>query len=307
MIRLIPCLLLAASLTLPATAAPAGDGAAGVPLPAALRGKDYALTKDWDFGSNIRTLDQLRAEFHTRYVYDNGQQDTLPGNGEWERYRDNDNHRIENGVLKLIAHVRGGLQNGGIESGMLRSKWTGKYGYYEIRMKVPHGRGLWPAFWLNPEDQKWPPEIDIVEIVNNGRDTTRNSFHNVMSSPGHRATEMLTQLDRWGSYRPGFDYADGFHTFAVEWTPQTVRHFVDDKLVAERRFEWVHQDGSDGGPAHVLVNLAVGGKWPEAPTSLGDFPAALEVDYIRVWQRRGAAKEESSWQSGASASSLRPR
>lgn len=305
MLRFVSSVLLAASLALPAAAAP--DRGAAPPLPAPLRGKDYALVKDWDFGRNIRTLDQMRAEFHTRYVYDNGRQDTLPGNGEWERYRDNDNHRIEGDVLKLVAHVRGGLRNGGIESGMLRSKWTGKYGYYEIRMKVPRGRGLWPAFWLNPEDQKWPPEIDVVEIVNNGRDTTRNSFHNVLPSPGHRASDVYTVLDRWGSYRPPFDYADGFHTFAVEWTPQTVKHFVDDKLVAERRFEWVHEDGSDGGPAHVLVNLAVGGKWPEAPTSLADFPAVLEVDYIRVWQRRGAAKETTSWQPGASPSSWRSR
>jgi beta-glucanase (GH16 family) len=48
----------------------------------------------------------------------------------------------------------------------------------------------------------------------------------------------------------------------------------------------VHADGSDAGPAHVLVNLAVGGKWPEAPTSESDFPAILHVDWVRVWQKK---------------------
>ncbi len=50
-------------------------------------------------------------------------------------------------------------------------------------------------------------------------------------------------------------------------------------------FEWKHDDGTDGGPAHVLVNLAVGGKWPGPPVEPEAFPAKLEIDYIRVWQR----------------------
>lgn len=266
---------------------PFAGAACAQEAPAPIRGQGYALVKNWDFGRNIRSDADLRREFYTRYVYENGRLDTLPANGEWQRYRDHDNHRIVGDELQLVAHVRRGLRNGGIESGMLRSRWIGKYGYYEIRMKVPRGRGLWPAFWLNPEDQKWPPEIDVVEIVNNGRDTTRNSFHNLL--PGRRGAKVVTRasrLDKWGSYRPDFDYADDFHRFAVEWTPELVRHYVDDVLVAERPFEWVHEDGRDAGPAHVLVNLAVGGKWPEAPTSERDFPAILRVDWIRVWQKR---------------------
>jgi beta-glucanase (GH16 family) len=257
--------------------------AAEVPKP--LQGKGYRLVKDWDFGRNIRTLEEMRAEFHTRFVYEDGKLDTLPRNGEWQRYRDNDNHRIAGEALQLVAHLRDGMKQYGIESGMLRSKWTGKYGYYEIRMKVPPGRGMWPAFWLNPEDQVWPPEIDVVEIVNNGRDDTRNSFHNVHPPKGRTAPATYSRLDRWGSWRPGIDYRNGFHRFAVEWTPDLVRHFVDDVLVSERRFEWVHENGADGGPAHVLVNLAVGGGWPEAPTNERDFPAVLEVDWMRVWQK----------------------
>jgi beta-glucanase (GH16 family) len=253
--------------------------------PAAIRGQGYTLAKNWDFGVTVRSLDDLHRDFYTRFVYESGRLDHLPANGEWQRYADRDNHRLEDGVLKLVAHIRGGLRDGGIESGMLRSKWTGKYGYYEIRMKVPPGRGLWPAFWLNPEDQTWPPEIDVVEIVNNGRDTTRNSFHNVLPGHGREAPLVFSKLDRWGSYHPDFDYKDGFHTFAVEWTPDAVRHYVDDVLLAERRFSWKHDDGRDGGPAHVLVNLAVGGKWPEPPQSAADFPALLAIDYIRVWQK----------------------
>ncbi|MBV9849078.1 MAG: glycoside hydrolase family 16 protein [Armatimonadetes bacterium] len=275
--RLFPVLGVAAALL---AALPVQAGRVKTPAP--IRGKGYRLVQDWDFGATVKTKKQLYDQFYTRYVYNNGTLDTL--NDEWERYRDDNNHVLDGHVLSLVARAPGGLKPGGIESGMLRSKWTGEYGYYECRMKVPAGRGMWPAFWLNPQDGKWPPEIDVVEIVNNGRDTTKSSFHNVHPGKTDKVEDVQTKLDKWSSYRPGFDYADGFHTFAVEWTPDTVRHYVDDVLVAERRFHWTHEDGSDGGPAHVLVNLAVGGSWPGPPTSAGEFPAALEIQYIRVWQ-----------------------
>jgi len=255
----------------------------GVPVPKAIDGQGYRLVKDWDFGKNIRDEAALRREFHTRYIYENGKLDRLKD--EWQRYRDNENHVFDDGGLSLVARVTGGLKPGGIESGMLRSRWTGQYGYFEARVKVPAGRGLWPAFWLNPEDQVWPPEIDIMEIVDNGRDTTRNSFHYVHGHGPKKTRNMESKLDKSGSYRPGVDYADGFHTFAVEWTEDRVRHFVDDVMVVDRAYVWQHNDGRDAGPAHVLMNLAVGGGWPGAPSAATAFPARLQVDYIRVWQK----------------------
>jgi beta-glucanase (GH16 family) len=143
---------------------------------------------------------------------------------------------------------------------------------------------MWPAFWLNPQDGKWPPEIDIMEIINNGKITTTTSYHNVHSNNKGNGV-ISTTLDKWNAYVPGFDYADGYHTFAVAWTPDEVRHYVDGKLIIDRHFFWTHNDGSDGGPAHVLVNLAVGGSWPGPPTSADEFPAKLSVKYIRVWQK----------------------
>jgi beta-glucanase (GH16 family) len=261
-------------------AATAAVPSPSVPVPAPIAGKGYKLVQNWDFSTAVATKARLYDQFFTRYIYNDGKLDTL--NKEWERYRDNDNHILDGKVLKLTARVVGGLKDGGIESGMLRSRWTGKYGYFECSMKVPRGRGMWPAFWINPQ-KGWPPEIDVLEIVNNGRDTTRNSFHFVHGKNKANAT-IETKLDKWGSYRPGVDYADDFHTFAVEWTPDTVSHFVDGKLVVKRRYYWTHDDGTDGGPAHVLVNLAVGGDWPGPPLSERDFPAELAIRFIRVWQ-----------------------
>ena len=243
----------------------------------------YRLVKNWDFATLIRDGAALRKEFYTRYVYSNGTLDHL--NDEWSRYADSNNHPFTPHGLSLVARLIGALAPGGIQSGMLRSRWTGQYGVFEIRMKVPPGRGMWPAFWLNPQDQRWPPEIDVVEIVNNGKDTTRNSFHFLHPEAAGPVDAGTSKLDGNHALTPGFDYANNAHVFAVEWTKERVRHYLDGTLIADRPYRWSHGDGSDGGPAHVLVNLAVGGKWPGPPTDAKSFPATLDVDYIRVWQR----------------------
>jgi Glycosyl hydrolases family 16 len=243
----------------------------------------YRLVKNWDFTAVIRDESALRKEFHTRYIYGGGALDHL--NDEWSRYRDRNNHVFTPSGLSLVARLAGPLGPGAIESGMLRSRWSGQYGVFEIRMRVPSGRGMWPAFWLNPEDQKWPPEIDVVEIVSNGRDTTRRSFHFLHPDPAPKAAPGPSKLDDDQTFSPGIDYAEGFHVFAVEWNKDRVRHLVDGQVIADRSYRWSHGDGSDGGPAHVLVNLAVGGKWPGPPAGAASFPARLDIDYVRVWQR----------------------
>jgi hypothetical protein len=273
--------LVASGLALLASTFPAGVADAAVPV--GFSSTDgYRLIKDWDFARIVRDAQTLDREFATRYIYAGGSLDHL--NDEWSRYRDRDNHIFTPRGLSLVARATGPLGPATIESGMLRSRWSGEYGVFEIRMKVPRGRGMWPAFWLNPQDQKWPPEIDVVEIVNNGRDDTRRGFH-FLHPDGKAVAAPAPQLGRDQVFEPGADYADGFHVFAVEWTPDRVRHLVDGKPIAERAYRWAHDDGSDGGPAHVLVNLAVGGQWPGPAQRESDFPAALEIEYIRVWQR----------------------
>lgn len=256
-------------------------GAPGLPRP--IRDSGYRLVRNWDFGRTVTDHEKLRGEFFTRYIYDQGRLDAL--NDEWQRYRDSDNHVFDGDGLSLVARAPAELASGLIESGMLRSRWSGQYGYFECRMKVPAGRGLWPAFWLNPQDAIWPPEIDVVEVVNNGRDTTRDSFHFVHPGVPNDRPATYSRLGSNHAFRPGFDYKDDFHTFAVDWTAERVRHFVDDVLIVDRPFRWLHSSGADGGSAHVLVNLAVGGKWPGPPARRDDFPAKLQLKHIRVWQR----------------------
>lgn len=291
--------VMALSLTLLAAGSWMARRSAGAPAPAAAisapavpaasalsplglsEDSGYRLAKNWDFRALIRDDAALRAEFFTRYIYAGGTLDHL--NDEWSRYRDADNHVFTPDGLALTARVRGTLVPGQVESGMLRSRWSGQYGVFEIRMKPPAGRGLWPAFWLNPEDQVWPPEIDVIEIVDNGRDTPRHGFH-FLHGLDEGKRPIFSRLNAAHAYAPGGDYSAAFHVFSVEWTPGRVRHRVDGALVVDREFRWVHADGKDAGPAHVLANLAVGGSWP-GPPSAEVLPARLVIDYIRVWQR----------------------
>lgn len=243
----------------------------------------YRKVQDWDFVSGIRDQAALRRQFFTRYIYDGGRLDHL--NDEWSRYRDDDNHRFTPEGLALVAHAPGEPAPGTVSSGMLRSRWTGQYGIFEARLKLPSGRGLWPAFWLNPQNGRWPPEIDVVEVVNNGVDTTQHSFHFVHGKAEATKTEVIqSSLDARQRFDAKLDLAAAFHDYAVEWTPERVRHYIDDRLVIERRYLWRHDDGSDAGPAHLLLNLGVGGKWP-GPPGAAVLPASLLMAHLRVWQR----------------------
>src|SRR5271165_6439397 len=238
----------------------------------------YHLVRDWSFGRTIKTLDGLHREFYTRFSYEQNTLDHF--NDEWQRYRDNDNHVFTDTGLDLVARIADGTHAGGIESGMLRSRYHQEFGYFESRLKMPRIRGGWLSFWLIAASGRVPPEIDIVEIINNGKETTRRSYHILH---GQVRNTRYSALDRDGGLDAQVDFADDFHQFSIEWTPDAVKHFVDDRLVADRSFAWVHPDGSAPGPAELIINLAIGGSWPGPPQNAADFPAALAIDYLRIY------------------------
>jgi beta-glucanase (GH16 family) len=147
-----------------------------------------------------------------------------------------------------------------------------QYGRFEIRCKIPRGKGLWPAFWLLPTDTSWPPEIDVFETIGTDPNTVHMTTH--WSENGqHRSN---------GKEFTGPDFSDGFHTFAVEWTESTMVWFVDG--VERHRVE----NGSPRGQMYLLANMAVGGSWPGAPDATTQFPATFEIDYIRAYTAEAA-------------------
>jgi hypothetical protein len=152
------------------------------------------------------------------------------------------------------------------------------YGYFEITARIPHGRALWPAFWLLPTDLDWPPEIDVMEVL--GQDTTKlyTTIHSKKLNPGDG--KYL------GFATKGTDLSTGFHRYAVDWGPQKIRFYLDRKLVfSEPTPPDMHQ------PFYMLVNLGVGARhsWPGAPDGATHFPAYFDIAHISAWQRRAYA------------------
>lgn len=240
------------------------------------------LVREWDFSASTRKLPALLDDFHTLYAFDGGRQDYLPGTGEWQRYHVNRNHVLEDGALKLVARSAKGWAPGGFESGMIRSKLAQRYGYFEVSVKMPKGRGLWPSITLQPADAVWPPSIVVATSVGNRPGELHASYHLLAGKPV--GPDRDSKVDQWGGYENPADLTAGYHVFAVDWTPQGVTHYVDGVAVVKRSFAWKHDDGSDAGPAQLVLSLAVGGDWAGPPMNESDFPAAMAIKYIRIYR-----------------------
>lgn len=159
-------------------------------------------------------------------------------------------------------------------------KVTPRYGRIEARIKVPAGAGLWPAFWMLGEDfftvgHPQSGEVDIMEIVGKEPATAWASVH----GPGY--TGLSNRFD----LPPGSTFADDFHTFAVDWSPDGLVFSVDGQAYHSvppadaGANEWVFDQ-----PFFLVLNLAVGGRWPGEPTPQTQFPASMLVDYVAVYR-----------------------
>ncbi len=145
------------------------------------------------------------------------------------------------------------------------------YGYVEARLRLPAERGLWPAFWLLPADSESRPEIDVLETLGQTPDRARFHYHYV-----DRGGRRRSLGDDWRSST----LADGgWHRYAVDWRPGSITWIVDGRA----RWRVTGASVADE-PLYVVLNLAVGGIYPGPPDETTDLPAAVEADWIRVWQ-----------------------
>ena len=247
-------------------------------------------TQVWQqtFGDEFNDLLLDPTKWSSCYWWVLGSGCTNSGNAEQQWYTPA--NVIEgDGTLKLRAQRQTTLAPDGktyeYTSGMISSgrttnllstppKFQFKYGYMEMRAKLPKGTGLWPAFWTLPSSHGWPPEIDVMESrgdrptdVNVGvynKDATGKTVH---------GSVWVTGLA---------DYTADFHTFAVDWQPTHLSYYID----GVERIRVTDPVRIPTEPMYVLANLAVGGNWPGSPDATTPFPSELEIDWIHVFERK---------------------
>jgi beta-glucanase (GH16 family) len=147
------------------------------------------------------------------------------------------------------------------------------YGYWEARIRVPYGRGLWSAFWGKPASEEWPPELDVEEIGGAAPGTVIMSAH-WRDETGHRMTNQRYQ---------GAGFSDDFHVFGAEWSPEGTIWYVDG--VERARITDGAAEMAAKGPFYALLNMQVGLGGAIAADATTPFPAYQLVDYVRIWER----------------------
>jgi beta-glucanase (GH16 family) len=187
---------------------------------------------------------------------------------------------VRNGVLSIVARrtpaeLKPVLFNNEYTSGILTTQGTfaQKYGYFELRSKIPVGTGVWPAFWLLADDGGWPPEVDVME----GRGERPGDL--VMTTHWRIPTGRIESC--------GFDFAlpdaaTEFHDYGVLWMQDRIIYYIDRKPVSDIKVPIGFND-----PMYMIVNLAMGSKdFGGVGFVDGQSPAtvAFEIDRISVYQ-----------------------
>lgn len=215
------------------------------------------------------------------------------GNEELQMYTDRpENVRIDGGHLVLEARADNPSlyqSTRAYSSGRVRTKYRGdwKYGRFEVRAKLPVGTGLWPAIWMLPTEETYGPwaasgEMDIVESKGQEPAKIHGTLHYGGTWPHNQYSGGEFSLSEG-------TFAEDFHVFALEWDPEEIRWYVDGTPYFQAD-SWQSSEhpfpAPFDQPFHLVLNLAVGGRFVGPPDESTKFPQQMRVDYVRVYQRR---------------------
>lgn len=181
--------------------------------------------------------------------------------------------KVANGQLSITAQKQA---DGSWKSDLIDTlgAFAQKYGYFEARIKIPRGNGLWPAFWLAipPGSVGWPQEIDIVEVLANevgnhgGLDVTYpiSTIHFADGTEANYGKHVV-------------DLSLAFHTFALDWRADHLIFYLDGV-----EFWRYTGPGIPSVAMPVILNLAAGGSWGGPTDGSTPSPSVMLVDYVRV-------------------------
>jgi len=220
------------------------------------------------------------ADLTKKWRYENW----APGrvNHELQRYVPDDRRTsfTHDGALSIVA-CKDGDQ---VISARMNSRESWLYGYFEAAIWLPKGKGTWPAFWMMPDDQSkgWPAcgEIDIMEEVGVDADITSSSIH--CTSYNHvKNTQKTASRKTEGA-------ESEYHVYAMEWTADYIKTYVDGVLLLEFHNDKAGNDNTwpFNKKFYLTLNLAWGGDWGGyAGVDESALPCTMKVDYVRVYKK----------------------
>ncbi|OEK05607.1 glycoside hydrolase [Roseivirga misakiensis] len=236
----------------------------------------------WQDEFDSETLDVSK---WTAYVGDGCPELCGFGNNELQYYSDRPgNVRIEDGKLIIEAH-NDSLGNRAYSSAKLvtKGKADWQYGRFEVRAKIPGGKGNWPAIWMLPRENKyggWPRsgEIDIMETVGYAPGMVHGTVH----------TQSFNHMygTQKGDSTLVSDFDENFHVYSVEWFRNRIDFFIDGERY--HSFDNTGKGADDwpfDHPFYLILNVAIGGSWGGKNGIANDiFPNRMEIDYVRVYE-----------------------
>lgn len=207
------------------------------------------------------------------------------GNKERQYYTsDYKNVRVSGGKLIIEAH-NDAYEESAYTSAKVRAneEHSVKYGYIEVKAKLPYGRGTWPAIWMLPQESsygQWPAsgEIDIMEHVGYDPGVVHGTIHTEAFNHA-----IGTQV---GKHRQVKDFSHTFHRYAVNWTKDAIEFYIDGDKYNEFKNNGA---GPEAWPFdhsfYLIMNIAVGGMWGgRQGIDESIWPQRMEVDYVRVYE-----------------------
>ncbi len=246
---------------------------------------ELVIEKNWQFETTPVWQDEFNIGVSpdaTKWTFETGGSGW--GNNELQYYTSGVNSSISGGNLVISAKKENLLGRDYTSSRMItKGKGDWLYGRFEVKAKIPKGRGTWPAIWMLSSDNaygNWPSsgEIDIMEHV--GYDV--NKIHCSIHTSAYNHTRGTQKT----STKVISDATDAFHIYRIDWTPYAVRGYIDGSPY----FEFLNNNTGFTAwpfnkPFHLILNVAVGGNWGGVQgVDNNIFPATMEVDYVKVYK-----------------------
>ncbi|MBR4309651.1 MAG: glycoside hydrolase family 16 protein, partial [Akkermansia sp.] len=215
------------------------------------------------------------------------------GVSDWRKYQSRDDSLVVKGQSDGVDYVtlkgsygdytsqddQSGAQDTFACGGIFTDKtFSFQYGYVEVRARFESAQGVWPAIWLMPKSGGWPDagEIDMMEHLNFQNQIWQTLHLTGNSGSGDAAPSVQTQISN----------VNGWHTYGMEWTADSITFYIDGNWTATfRSSDFTYWPFDDGREFYLLIDQQIGGSWPGNANAdtLKNNSADFDIDFVRVF------------------------